>query len=342
MEVTIDKFIAGIPKAELHLHIEGTFEPEQLFEIARRNNIALKYDTVEALKSAYQFNNLQEFLDVYYSGASVLIHEQDFYDLTFSYLRKIHSQKVLHTELFFDPQTHTARGVDFEKVISGIHRALDDGQQMFGISYRLIVSVLRHLSEEAAFEMLHQALKYKQWIAAIGLDSSEKGHPPSKFRRVFDKARQEGLLTVAHAGEEGPAQYVWEALELLKVSRVDHGNRSLEDPLLVEELVKRQIPLTVCPLSNHKLKVVKDISTHPLRKMLDKGLMVTVNSDDPAYFGGYINENYLAVAKALNLTQDQIIRLVKNSFSASFLSSQEKQLYLEKVDDYCRQMTFQK
>lgn len=341
METTMDKFIAEIPKAELHLHIEGTFEPELMFEMARRNNISLKYGTVEELKSAYRFNNLQEFLDIYYSGANVLIEEQDFYDLTFSYLQKIHAQNVLHTELFFDPQTHTSRGVAFEKVISGIHRALEDGQRMLGISYRLIVSVLRHLSEEAAFEMLQQALKYKKWMTAIGLDSSEKGHPPSKFSRVFDMARKEGLLTVAHAGEEGPPGYVWEAIELLKVSRIDHGNRSLEDALLVEELVKRQIPLTVCPLSNYKLKVVKDISNHPLQQMLDKGLMVTVNSDDPAYFGGYINENYLALAKALNLTQEQIIQLVKNSFKASFLSSEEKLAYLEKVDHYCRQMSLQ-
>ncbi|HLN72022.1 MAG TPA: adenosine deaminase [Prolixibacteraceae bacterium] len=341
MEVTMDKFIAGIPKAELHLHIEGTFEPELMFEIARRNNVSLKYHTVEELKSAYRFNNLQEFLDIYYSGTNVLLQEQDFYDLTYSYLQKIHSQNVLHTELFFDPQAHTLRGIPFDRVITGIHRALEEGERTLGISYRLIVSILRHLDEESAFETLQQALPYKRWITAIGLDSSEKGHPPSKFKRVFEKARQEGLLTVAHAGEEGPPGYVWEAINLLKVSRIDHGNRSLEDPLLVNELVARQMPLTVCPLSNFKLKVVKDISNHPLKEMLEKGMMVTVNSDDPAYFGGYINENYLAMAKALNLTQNQIIQLVKNSFNAAFLSSEEKQNYLEKVDNYCRQATYQ-
>lgn len=341
MEVTMDKFIAGIPKAELHLHIEGTFEPELMFEIARRNNVSLKYHTVEELKSAYRFNNLQEFLDIYYSGTNVLLQEQDFYDLTYSYLQKIHSQNVLHTELFFDPQAHTLRGIPFDRVITGIHRALEEGERTLGISYRLIVSILRHLDEESAFETLQQALPYKRWITAIGLDSSEKGHPPSKFKRVFEKARQEGLLTVAHAGEEGPPGYVWEAINLLKVSRIDHGNRSLEDPLLVDELVKRQLPLTVCPLSNFKLKVVKDISNHPLKEMLEKGMMVTVNSDDPAYFGGYLIENYLAMAKALNLTQNQIIQLVKNSFNAAFLSSEEKQNYLEKVDNYCRQATYQ-
>jgi adenosine deaminase len=341
METSIDKFIAQIPKAELHLHIEGTFEPELMFEIARRNAVTLKYNTVEELKAAYQFNNLQEFLDIYYSGTNVLIEERDFYELTFSYLQKIHSQGVLHTEIFFDPQAHTNRGIPLERVITGIHRALEEGQKSLGISYRLIVSILRHLSEEAALETLQQALTFREWITAIGLDSSEKGHPPSKFRRVYDKALQEGLLTVAHAGEEGPPEYVWEAVDLLKVSRIDHGNRSLEDPLLVKELVERQIPLTVCPLSNFKLKVVKDISTHPIKQMLDKGLMVTVNSDDPAYFGGYLNENYQAVAKALNLTRDQIIQLVKNSFNASFLSAQEKQDYLEKVDNYCRQVSFQ-
>lgn len=337
MKASIDQFIEAIPKAELHLHIEGTFEPELMFEIARRNNIALKYQSVQELQAAYQFNNLQEFLDIYYSGANVLMEEQDFYDLTFSYLQRIHSQHVVHTEIFFDPQTHTLRGVPFEKVVSGIHRALEDGQRMLGISSRLIVSILRHLSEEAAFEMFREALKYKHWISAIGLDSSEKGHPPSKFRRVFDQALREGWLTVAHAGEEGPPEYVWEALDLLKVSRIDHGNRSLEDPLLVQELVKRQMPLTVCPLSNYKLKVVKDLSNHPIKEMLEKGLRVTVNSDDPAYFGGYINDNYLAVAGALNLSRDQVIQLVKNSFNASFLTSEEKQLYLKKVENYCRQ-----
>jgi len=329
---TIGKLIAGIPKAELHLHIEGTFEPELMFEIARRNNRKLKYQSVEELKAAYDFNNLQEFLDIYYSGADVLIEEQDFYDLTWAYLLKIHSQNVLHTELFFDPQTHTARGVPFSRVISGIHHALEDGQEKLGIGYNLILSLLRHYSEEDAFQTLQEAMEYKEWIIAVGLDSSENGHPPSKFERVFAKARDEGFLTVAHAGEEGPAEYVWEALNLLNVSRIDHGNRSLEDPGLVEELVKRKIPLTICPLSNLKLKIVLDLTKHSLAEMLNKGMMVTVNSDDPAYFGGYMNENYLAVAEALNLSEEQIVQLAKNSFTASFLDEKAKQQMIEKVD----------
>ena len=332
----IEKFIAGIPKAELHLHIEGTFEPELMFEIAARNSIKLKYNSVDELRAAYNFNNLQEFLDIYYSGANVLIREQDFYDLTWAYLQKIHAQHVLHTEIFFDPQTHTQRGISFDTVITGIRRALEDGREKLGISYRLILSFLRHLSEADAFKTLEEALPYQSWITAIGLDSSEKGHPPTKFERVFTKARELGFLTVAHAGEEGPADYVWEAMSLLKVSRIDHGNRSLEDRSLIEELVKRQMPLTVCPLSNLKLKVVKDIRQHPLAEMLRKNLMVTVNSDDPAYFGGYINENYLAVAKALNLTAEQILLLAKNSFKASFLSETDKRGLIEKTDNYYR------
>jgi len=331
---TIEKFIAGIPKAELHLHIEGTFEPELMFEIARRNNLQLKYDSIEDLKLAYNFNNLQEFLDIYYSGADVLLEEQDFYDLTWAYLQKIHSQNVLHTEIFFDPQTHSSRGVPFSKVITGIHRALDDGKTKLGISSKLILSILRHLSEDSAFQAIDDALEYKSWITAIGLDSSEKGHPPSKFRRVFEKVLEEGFLTVAHAGEEGPPEYVWEALNLLRVSRIDHGNRSLEDQVLVAELAMRKIPLTVCPLSNLKLKVVKDMTKHPLAEMLDKGLMATVNSDDPAYFGGYVNENYLAVAYALNLSKEQIVQLAMNSFTASFLDETEKLLMIEKVQHF--------
>ncbi|OFX57881.1 MAG: adenosine deaminase [Bacteroidetes bacterium GWB2_41_8] len=329
---TIENFIAGIPKAELHLHIEGTFEPELMFEIAQRNNLRLKYDSIEDLKLAYNFNNLQEFLDIYYSGADVLLEELDFYDLTWAYLQKIHSQNVIHTEIFFDPQTHTLRGVTFSKVITGIHRALNDGRTKLGISSKLILSILRHLSEESAFQTIDDALEYKSWITAIGLDSSEKGHPPSKFRRVFEKVLEEGFLTVAHAGEEGPPEYVWEALNLLHVSRIDHGNRSLEDQALVEELAMRKMPLTVCPLSNLKLKVVKDMTKHPLTEMLEKGLMATVNSDDPAYFGGYVNENYLAVANALNLSKEQIVQLAMNSFSASFLEEKEKLAMFEKVE----------
>lgn len=329
---TIGEFIAGIPKSELHLHIEGTFEPELMFEIAARNNVPLRFSSVESLQAAYNFNNLQEFLDIYYSGANVLIEEQDFYDLTWAYLQRIHSQNVFHTEVFFDPQTHTSRGIPFSKVISGIHKALEDGRKKLGISYRLILSFLRHLSEKEAFETLAEAMPYKSWITAIGLDSSEKGHPPRKFERVFAKAREEGFLAVAHAGEEGPAEYVWEALNLLHVSRIDHGNRSLDDSKLTEELAKRKMPLTVCPLSNLKLKVVDDMTRHPLALMLEKEMLVTVNSDDPAYFGGYMNENYLAVAKALNLQKEQIIQLAKNSFTASFLSESEKEAWIEKID----------
>jgi len=333
---SIENFIAGIPKAELHLHIEGTFEPELMFEIAARNNIKLKYDSVDELQAAYNFNNLQEFLDIYYSGANVLIQEQDFYDLTWAYLQRIHAQNVLHTEVFFDPQTHTSRGIPFDAVITGIRRALEDGREKLGISYRLILSFLRHLSEADAFKTFEEALPYQSWITAIGLDSSEKGHPPTKFERVFAKARELGFLTVAHAGEEGPAEYVWEALNLLNVSRIDHGNLSLEDQNLVAELAKRKIPLTVCPLSNLKLKVVKDITQHPLAEMLGKHMMVTINSDDPAYFGGYINENYLAMAQALNLTAEQIVLLAKNSFAASFLSEADKTTLIEKTDLYYR------
>lgn len=327
-------FISGLPKAELHVHIEGTFEPELMFAIAKRNKIKLKYNSVEDLIAAYQFNNLQEFLDIYYSGANVLLEEQDFYDLTWNYLLKIHAQNVLHTEIFFDPQTHLSRGVPFSKVISGINQALIDGSRKLGISSQLILSLLRHLSEESAFETLELALPYKSLICAIGLDSSEKGHPPVKFERVFTKAREFGFLTVAHAGEEGPPEYVWEALNLLQVSRIDHGNRSLEDPLLIEELVKRKMPLTVCPLSNLKLKVVKDMTRHPLSEMLGKGMMATVNSDDPAYFGGYINENYQAVTEALYLTTEQLVKLAKNSFTASFLDESTKLEMIEKVDRY--------
>lgn len=337
MTGSFDRFIAEIPKAELHLHIEGTFEPELMFEIARRRNIPLKYNSVEELKKAYNFNNLQEFLDIYYRGADVLTEEQDFYDLTWAYLKRIHACHVIHTEIMFDPQTHTSRGIAFETVISGIHRAMEDGYKVLGISSKLILSFLRHLSEEEAFHTLKEAIPYKKWITAIGLDSSEKGHPPVKFQRVFEKARLEGFQIVAHAGEEGPPEYVWQALDLLKVSRIDHGNRSLEDPILTEELVRRNIPLTVCPLSNYRLKVVDDLHLHPLSEMLDKGLIATVNSDDPAYFGGYINDNYLAIAQALNLSKEQVVQLAKNSFMASFLSEEEKEQCIARVDRYVQQ-----
>ncbi|HRX10997.1 MAG TPA: adenosine deaminase [Draconibacterium sp.] len=332
--MSIQKFTEVIPKAELHVHIEGTFEPELMFEIASRNNISLQYNSVEDLKNAYNFTNLQSFLDIYYSGAKVLINEQDFYDLTLAYLEKAHSQNVLHTEIMFDPQTHTNRGVEFKTVISGITNAMKDAKSKLGITSNLIMCFLRHLSEADAIKTLKTALDYKDLIVAVGLDSSEKGHPPSKFKRVFEMALKEGFKTVAHAGEEGPAEYVWEALDLLKVSRIDHGNNSLDDDNLIQKLISHQIPLTVCPLSNLKLKVVTDLKMHPLKKMLDAGLLATVNSDDPAYFGGYVNENFLAVAEALKLTKGEIFILAVNSFKASFLDESSKQEMIEKVGKF--------
>jgi adenine deaminase len=336
MSTSIEKFIAGMPKAELHLHIEGTFEPELMFEIAKRNNKKIPFASVEELKNAYSFNNLQEFLDIYYAGANVLIEEQDFYDLTWAYLTKVHEQNVQHVEIFFDPQTHTDRGIAFDTVIKGIHRALEDGKNKLGISFKLIMSFLRHLDEESAFKTLEQGLPYKDWIAAVGLDSSEMGNPPAKFKRVFAKANEAGFLTVAHAGEEGPAEYIWEALDLLKVTRIDHGNHSLDDDELVTRLAQMQMPLTLCPLSNLELKVVANLKEYPLVEMMEKNLLVTINSDDPAYFGGYMNENYLGIANALDLTKEQITTLAKNSFKASWLSEKEKESMINKVDEYYR------
>ena len=330
----INNFIEGIPKAELHLHIEGTFEPELMFEIAHRNNIPINYQSVDELKKAYNFNNLQEFLDIYYAGTSVLIHEQDFYDLTWAYLTKVHEQNLVHTEIFFDPQTHTDRGISFDTVIQGIHNALIDGKDKLGISSQLIMCFLRHLVEASAFETLEQALPYKNWIAGVGLDSSELGHPPSKFVRVFSKAMDEGFITLAHAGEEGPAEYVWEAINLLKVSRIDHGNRSLDDDQLIKYIAEKQIPLTVCPLSNLELKVVEDLKDHPLLQLMEAGVMVTINSDDPAYFDGYMNENYIQISTALNFSKKQIAQLAKNSFKASFLPDKKKEKLNSQVENY--------
>ncbi len=330
----INNFIEGIPKEELHLHIEGTFEPELMFEIAHRNNIPINYQSVDELKKAYNFNNLQEFLDIYYAGASVLIHEQDFYDLTWAYLTKVHAQNLVHTEIFFDPQTHTDRGISFDTVIQGIHNALIDGKDKLGLSSKLIMCFLRHLVEASAFETLEQALPYKNWIAGVGLDSSELGHPPSKFERVFSKAMDEGFITLAHAGEEGPAEYVWEAINLLKVSRIDHGNRSLDDDQLIKYIAEKQIPLTVCPLSNLELKVVEDLKDHPLLQLMEAGVMVTINSDDPAYFDGYMNENYIQIATALNFSKKQIAQLAKNSFKASFLPDKKKEKLISQVENY--------
>lgn len=307
-------FIADLPKAELHLHIEGTLEPELMFEIARRNGIALPYESVDALRRAYDFRDLQSFLDLYYAGAGVLQTRQDFYDMTAAYFRKAASQKVVHAEIFFDPQTHTHRGIPFETVITGIHDAQVDAERDLGVTSKLILCFLRHLDEDDAMRTLDEAMPFREWFVGVGLDSGERGNPPSKFARVFARAREAGLLAVAHAGEEGPPEYIREALDILKVRRIDHGVRCLEDPELVDRLVAEQIPLTVCPLSNVRLRVFDTIRDHPLRAMLARGLKVTINSDDPAYFGGYVNENYAA----LDLTREEIEQLAKNSFDASF------------------------
>jgi adenosine deaminase len=326
------ELIQAMPKAELHVHIEGTFEPELMFEIAQRNHIDIPYESVEEVKQAYNFHNLQSFLDIYYAGANVLIHEQDFYDLAWAYFEKCAADNVVHSEMFFDPQTHTDRGIAFETVIKGLKRACDDAQSKLGISSHLIMCFLRHLSEEAAFETLAQALPYKDQIIAVGLDSSEVGHPPAKFERVFAKAREAGFLVVAHAGEEGPAEYVWQALDLLHVNRVDHGVRSEEDPKLMQRLIAEKMPLTVCPLSNLKLCVVEDMAQHNIRRLLQQGVHVTVNSDDPSYFGGYMNDNFIAITQALDLTNAELKQLAKNSFEASFISDAEKQKWAQKID----------
>ena len=318
------ELIRALPKAELHVHIEGTFEPELMFSIAQRNQIDIPYKSVEEVKQAYNFHNLQSFLDIYYAGANVLIHEQDFYDLAWAYFEKCAEDNVVHTEMFFDPQTHTDRGIAFEVVLNGLQRACDDAKAKLGITSHLIMCFLRHLSEEAAFKTLEQAIPFKDQIIGVGLDSSEVGHPPSKFERVFAKAREEGFLIVAHAGEEGPAEYVWEALDLLKVNRIDHGVRSEEDPKLMARLIAEKMPLTVCPLSNLKLCVVDDMADHNIRRLLQQGVHVTVNSDDPSYFGGYMNDNFIAIAESLDLTADELKTLAINSFEASFISDEEK------------------
>ncbi len=326
-------FINALPKAELHLHLEGSLEPEMMMDLAIRNNIDLPYKSVEEIRTAYKFSNLQDFLDIYYQGMNVLQTEQDFYDLTFAYLEKVAKEGVVHVEVFYDPQGHTSRGVAFSTVTNGILRALDDGQEKLGVSSELIMSFLRHLSEEEAFATFEEA---KPWfdgrIIGVGLDSSEMGHPPSKFKRVFDAARDHDLKLVAHAGEEGPAEYVREAIELLKVDRLDHGNRTIEDADLTQELAKSGIAFTVCPLSNLKLCGVTDMKEHPLRKMMEAGLKVTVNSDDPAYFGGYMTANFLSVAEALALSKGEIAVLCRNSIEGSFLTDEEKKQHLDRID----------
>lgn len=330
----MESFITGLPKVELHLHIEGTLEPELAFVLAERNGISLPYSNVEALRAAYNFSNLQSFLDLYYQGAGVLQTEQDFYDLTWAYLQRCQQQNVVHTELFFDPQTHLERGIAFATVIDGIHRALADGKNQLGVSSHLIMCFLRHMSEESAFETLEAAQPYLDKIIGVGLDSSEVGNPPEKFARVFAKARGYGLKTVAHAGEEGPASYIWDALDMLKVDRIDHGVRCVDDPLLVARLVADRTPLTVCPLSNLKLRVVQSMSEHNILDLLDKGVCVTVNSDDPAYFGGYMQENYLSLAQALLASKEQIRRLALNSVEACWLDAEEKAALTDRILAY--------
>lgn len=332
-EIT-DAFLKGLPKAELHLHIEGSFEPDLMFAIAQRNGITLPYANIDALKKAYDFANLQDFLDIYYQGMSVLHTEQDFFDLTMAYLTRANADGVIHTEIFFDPQGHTERGIAFETVITGITRALKKAEEDFGLTYKLIMCFLRHLSEEDALSTWEDAQPYLDWIHGVGLDSSEVGHPPEKFKTVFAKAKAAGLNCVAHAGEEGPPSYVWGALQTLNVDRIDHGNRALEDMDLVKVLKDKRIPLTVCPLSNLKLCVVDDMSQHPIKKMLDLGLVATVNSDDPSYFGGYVAQNFMALRDALPLTRDDFVTLARNSLTSAFVSEAQKQDMCAKLDAY--------
>ncbi len=328
LDVNPADLIRRIPKAELHLHVEGTLEPEMMMALADRNGVELPYASVDEIRRAYDFTNLQSFLDIYYAGAEVLREQQDFYDLTRAYLERAAADNVRHVEIFFDPQTHTDRRIPFTTVVEGIHGALVDGEKELVITFRLIMCFLRHLSASDAMETLEDALAFKDKIHAVGLDSSEVGHPPSRFTEVFDRAREEGFLTVAHAGEEGPPSYIWEALDLLRVERIDHGVRCLEDPALVRRLVDEQVPLTVCPLSNVKLRVFDTLEQHNLKELLQAGLCVTVNSDDPAYFGGYIGENFLRTQQALDLSRADIRLLATNAFQASFLSDAEKQRHI--------------
>jgi len=330
----MQELINNIPKAELHIHIEGSLEPELMFQLAQRNNVDLPYKSVEEVKKAYEFSDLQSFLDIYYAGANVLLTEQDFFDLAYAYFKRAHQDNICHSEIFFDPQTHTDRNIPFTTVIKGLIRAQEKAKQEFGITSHLIMCFLRHLSEDAAHQTLDQALAFKDNIIAVGLDSSERDHPPEKFQSVFQRAKESGFLTVAHAGEEGPAEYIWQAINLLNVQRIDHGVRSDEDEELLCYLAENQLPLTVCPLSNIKLRVYKDMVNHNIKKLLNAGLCVTINSDDPAYFGGYINDNFHACSHALELTAEDIINFAKNSFIASFLMPVEKQNYIDKIDKY--------
>ena len=327
----IIKFIKKTPKAELHLHIEGTLEPELMFKLAKRNNIKIPFKNISDVKSAYNFSNLESFLNIFYQGSNVLIKEQDFFDLTWAYALKCKEDNVVHTEIFFDPQTHVNRGVHFEIIINGIYKALVKANKEFGLTSKIIMCFLRHLDEKSAFEILDQALVHKDKIIGVGLDSSELDHPPRKFERVFKKAIENDFLTVAHAGEEGPPEYIWEALNLLKIKRIDHGVQCLQDKKLVKKLLDDQIPLTVCPLSNIKLCVFKKLKDHNLKKLLNIGLMVMVNSDDPAYFGGYINKNLIECQAALDLSKEDIKKLIINSFKSSFLIESKKKEWIEKI-----------
>ena len=329
---SIADYIKKTPKTELHLHIEGSLEPELMFKLSKRNKIEIPFKTVDEIKSAYNFTNLDSFLKIYYEGSNVLINEEDFFDLTWEYILKCKEDNIVHTEIFFDPQSHLPRGVSFETVINGIDKALKKAEKDFGISSKIIMCFLRHLDEESCFDVLKQACNHKDKIIGVGLDSSEKGNPPSKFKRLFEQAIKEGFLTVAHAGEEGPPEYIWDSLNLLKIKRIDHGVQCLNDKKLVEKLVKDQTPLTVCPLSNVKLCVFDKLENHNLKKLLNKGLRVVVNSDDPAYFGGYLNKNLIDTSKALNLGFEDIKKLIENSFKSSFLNEESKKDWLKKIN----------
>ena len=329
--MNIIEFIKKTPKAELHLHIEGTLEPNHMFALAQRNNIQIPFTNVNEVKSAYNFSNLESFLKIFYQGSKVLVKEQDFFDLTWAYALKCKENNVVHTEIFFDPQTHVDRGINFDTVINGIYEALQKANKEFGLTFKIIMCFLRHLDEESGFEMLDQASAHKEKIVGVGLDSSEIGNPPSKFKKLFEKAIEKGFLTVAHAGEEGPPEYIWEALDHLKVKRIDHGVQCLKDKKLIEKLRNSQTPLTVCPLSNIKLRVFKKLEEHNLKKMLDQKLMVMINSDDPAYFGGYINKNLIECQTALNLSLNEVKTLLINSFKSSFLKEERKREWISKI-----------
>ena len=329
----IIKLIKKLPKAELHLHIEGSLEPKLMFDLATKNNITIPFKNIDEVKSAYNFHNLQSFLNIYYQGAKVLINEQDFFDLTWAYMVKSKENNIVHTEIFFDPQTHTNRGIDFDLIVNGIYRAIVKAEKELGISSKIIMCFLRHLDEQSAFKMLEQAMLHKDKIVAVGLDSLEVGHPPRKFERVFKKAMEEGFLTVAHAGEEGPSEYIWEALDLLKVKRIDHGVQCLNDKKLIQRLKNEQIPLTICPLSNVKLRIFKKLKDHNLKKLLNEGLLIMINSDDPAYFGGYLNTNLIECQIALDLFKEDIKLLAINSFKSSFLSKNEKKKWIDQINN---------